>query len=176
MKLYITAVAASLLMCDAAQAFDLKSTDLTEGGTLKIDQVSNIFGCKGGNISPEMSWSDPPEGTKSFAVTLYDPDAPTGSGFWHWSAFDIPASVMSLPRGAASSMPAGTLQSKGDAGITGYTGACPPPGPPHRYILTVKALKVEKLGLDATASGALIGFMTNANKLGEASITATYGQ
>lgn len=172
-------ILAVLSFAGRAHAFDLQSSDVSEGGTLKPDQVANVFGCNGGNISPALSWSDPPPGTKSFAVSLYDPDAPTGSGFWHWSAFDIPATVTSLPRGAASAggtMPPGTIQSKGDAGITGYTGACPPPGPAHHYVFTVKALKVEKLGLDASASGALIGFVTNGNKLGEAKITALYGQ
>lgn len=177
MNRFIPILAAILFVPGTVRAFDLKSTDIAEGGTLKMDQVSNIFGCKGGNLSPQLSWNNPPSGTKSFAVSLYDLDAPTGSGFWHWSAFDIPARVMTLPPGAGTSdMPAGTIQSKGDAGIEGYVGACPPQGTTHRYVLTVKALKLEKLGLDGNASGALIGFMTNANKLDEASITFTYAR
>jgi Raf kinase inhibitor-like YbhB/YbcL family protein len=176
----IAASLAAALSFTSAQAFDLTSADVANGGTLNAEQISNIFGCKGGNISPSLSWKDAPEGTKSFAVSMYDPDAPTGSGFWHWVAFDIPASTTALPAGASTpdgtKLPAGAVQVRNDAGIVGYVGACPPPGAPHHYVLTVKALKVEKLGLDANASPALVGFMTNANKLGEATIAATYGQ
>jgi len=139
-----------------------------------MDQVANVFGCKGGNISPELSWRDAPQGTKSYAVTMYDPDAPTGSGWWHWVAFDIPAGVTELKAGGP--LPEGAVSGKADAGNNAYTGACPPPGSAHRYVITIKALKLEKLGLDGNASAALVGFMTNANKLGEASITATYGR
>ena len=170
----------TVLSFTAAQAFELTSSDMPEGGTLKIEQVANAFGCKGGNVSPALNWTNAPEGTKSFSISMYDPDAPTGSGFWHWSAFDIPASNTSLAAGASTpdgkGMPEGTIQSRADAGVPAYMGACPPPGAAHHYIITVKALKVEKLGLDGTASAALIGYMSNANKLGEATITATYGQ
>jgi Raf kinase inhibitor-like YbhB/YbcL family protein len=163
-----------------AMAFELKSADVTDGAYLKPAQVANVFGCDGGNLSPALAWTDPPEGTKSFVVTMYDPDAPTGSGFWHWVAFDIPADVRELPQGAGSvdgkKLPPGTIQSRGDANLAGYLGACPPPGSSHRYVITLKALKVDKLGLDASASGALVGFMSNASKLGEATITATYGR
>jgi len=163
-----------------AHAFELTSADVTNGGTLKTEQISNIFGCKGGNLSPSLSWKDAPEGTKSFAVSMYDPDAPTGSGFWHWVAFDIPAATTSLPAGASTldgkKLPLGTIQVRNDASIAAYVGACPPPGAPHHYVITVKALKLDKLGLDGNATPALVGFMSNANKLGEATITATYGQ
>jgi Raf kinase inhibitor-like YbhB/YbcL family protein len=176
----IAAGLATALSFTSAHAFEASSADITNGGTLKAEQISNIFGCKGGNISPSLSWKDAPEGTKSFAVSMYDPDAPTGSGFWHWVAFDIPASTNSLPAGASTidgkKLPAGTIQVRSDASIVGYVGACPPPGPSHHYVITVKALKVEKLGLDANATPALVGFMTNANKLADATITATYGQ
>ena len=176
----IAASLAATLSFASAQAFELTSTDITNGATLKVEQTANIFGCKGGNISPDLSWKDAPEGTKSFAVSLFDPDAPTGSGFWHWVAFDIPASSTALPAGVSTSdgkkLPEGTIQVRNDASILGYVGACPPPGAPHHYVLTLRALKVEKLGLDANASPALVGFMTNAKKLGEATITATYGQ
>ena len=179
-KSFLCIAAASVALTATAYAFDLKSTDISEGGTLKMEQVANVFGCKGGNVSPQLSWSNVPEGTKSFAISVYDPDAPTGSGFWHWAAFDIPASVTSLAAGASTpdgkGMPAGTIQSKADAGVPAFVGACPPPGAAHHYIYTIKALKVEKLGLDGNASAALISFMSNANKLGEAKITAVYGQ
>ncbi len=180
LKMILASAISALAFTVSAHAFDLTSNDIAEGATLKMDQVANIFGCKGGDKSPSLAWANPPEGTKSFAISAYDPDAPTGSGFWHWSAFDIPATVTSLPAGAATAdgkaMPAGSIQSKADAGIAGFTGACPPPGAPHHYVFTIKALKVEKLGLDANASAAMIGFMANANKLGEAKITALYGQ
>ncbi len=176
----IAAGIAAILSIATVQAFELTSADIINGGTLKAEQIANIFGCKGGNISPGLSWKDAPEGTKSFAVSLFDPDAPTGSGFWHWVAFDIPASTTSLPAGASTpdggKLPSGTIQARNDASGVGYVGACPPPGAPHHYVLTIKALKIEKLGLDASASPALVGFMTNANKLGEVTITATYGQ
>lgn len=162
-----------------ASAFDLTSPDVSEGGTLKTEQVANVFGCKGGNVSPELAWHDVPAGTKSFVVTMYDPDAPTGSGFWHWVAFDIPGTATGLARGAGSeggTLPAGAIESKADAGMAHFIGACPPPGPAHRYIITVRALKVDKLGLDGNASGALVGFMSGAAMLGEAKITANYAQ
>ncbi|AVA21837.1 YbhB/YbcL family Raf kinase inhibitor-like protein [Rhizobium sp. LEGMi198b] len=174
------ALAATLLASGQASAFELASPDMKDSGTLKIEQVANVFGCKGGNVSPALSWKDAPEGTKSFVVTLYDPDAPTGSGWWHWTVFDIPASAKSLPSGAGSTggtgLPSGAIQGRTDFGTSGFGGACPPPGPAHRYKLTVTALKVDKLGLDSNASGALVGYMTQANALASASITATYGQ
>jgi Raf kinase inhibitor-like YbhB/YbcL family protein len=111
---------------------------------------------------------------------LYDPDAPTGSGWWHWTVFDIPASVSSLPAAAGNEdgklLPHGAKQGRNDAGLSAFMGACPLPGPPHRYILTVTALKLEKLGLPVGASGAMIGFMTKANALASTTITATFGQ
>lgn len=179
-RMILAAGLASLMLTASAQAFELTSSDVAEGGTLKMEQVANGFGCTGGNLSPALAWKDAPEGTKSFAVSMYDPDAPTGSGWWHWVAFDIPASASSLAAGASTldgkAMPEGTIQSTADAGVPAFVGACPPKGSSHRYVITVKALKVDKLGLDANASGALVGFMTNANKLGEATITATFSQ
>ena len=161
-----------------ADGFRLTSPDIAEGKPLAEAQVFSGFGCTGGNTSPALSWSGAPAGTKSFVVTVYDPDAPTGSGWWHWVAFDLPASTSGLARGAgtAGGMPAGAVQARNDYGKAGFGGACPPPGAPHRYIFKVTALKVEKLGVDADASAALIGFMTNANALGSATITATYGR
>jgi Raf kinase inhibitor-like YbhB/YbcL family protein len=181
MKHFPIGIAAlSMLAAAPASSFELTSPDVANGGTLKAAQIANIFGCSGGNISPALSWKEVPEGTKSFVVTLYDPDAPTGSGWWHWTVFDIPASATSLPGGAggtdSKALPAGAIQGRNDAGASAFLGACPPPGPAHRYILTITALKVEKLGLDSNASGALIGFMTRANALAATSIAATYGQ
>lgn len=172
------ALALGLAATQPASAFELTSTDIGEGATLAKAQVSNVFGCSGGNVSPALSWKDPPEGTKSYAVTLYDPDAPTGAGWWHWIVFDIPASATSLQSGAGDgkSLPSGAVQGRNDAGMPAFMGACPPPGPAHRYILTITALKVAKLDLPATASGAMIGFMVHANALASATLTATYGQ
>jgi Raf kinase inhibitor-like YbhB/YbcL family protein len=162
-----------------AFAFDLKSADIRNNGTLKLDQVYKGFGCNGGNQSPQLSWSDAPAGTKSFAVTVYDPDAPTGSGWWHWVAYDIPADVHQLAAGAGKpdGLPKGAKQGRNDFGTKDFGGACPPPGDkPHHYIVTIHALKVPKLDVPDDASPALIGYMLNANKLGTATITGLYGR
>ena len=157
--------------------FTLTSSDAAAGKALKNDQVFAGFGCSGGNRSPQLAWSNPPAGTKSFVVTVYDPDAPTGSGWWHWVVYDIPASVTQLPGGVGkgAALPSGAKEARTDFGTPGFGGACPPAGDkPHRYIFTVHALKVEKLDVPAEATPALIGFVTNANRLGKASFTATY--
>jgi Raf kinase inhibitor-like YbhB/YbcL family protein len=162
----------------AAGKLTLKSTDLEDRGTLPERSVYDGFGCSGGNVSPQLSWSGAPAGTKSFVVTVYDPDAPTGSGWWHWVVYDIPASATELPAGAGggTGLPEGAKQARTDFGAPGYGGACPPPGKPHRYVFTVHALKVEKLDVPADATPALIGFMTHANALGSARLTVTYGR
>ncbi|MGH1349379.1 MAG: YbhB/YbcL family Raf kinase inhibitor-like protein [Methyloligellaceae bacterium] len=158
--------------------FKLSSTDISEGQKLKSEQVFNGFGCKGGNISPALKWTGAPKGTKSFVITAYDPDAPTGSGWWHWTLANIPANVTSLPANAGNgkNLPKGALQTKSDYGTTGFGGACPPPGEVHRYIFTVYALKTDKLAIKADSSNALVGFMTKANAIAQASITAVYNR
>lgn len=168
------------LLCSApagAQNFTLRSTDL--GGQADMRQVYNGFGCKGGNVSPQLTWTDAPEGTKSFAITLYDPDAPTGSGWWHWLVFDLPASVHALPSGAGEAdgalLPAGARQGTTDFGTPGYGGPCPPVGQgPHRYILTVHALNVASLGLGAKATPAQVAYVINQNSLARASLLFHY--
>lgn len=160
-----------------AQTFTLSSSDI--GGQATMKEVFNGFGCTGGNVSPQLTWSNPPAGTQSFAVTMYDPDAPTGSGWWHWLVFDIPAGTTTLVSNAgnisAGLAPAGCIQSMTDFGGTGYGGPCPPEGHGfHTYIFTVYALKVDKLGLDAKANPALVGYMLNANTLEKASIVMYY--
>lgn len=162
----------------AAGKFTVKSTDLKPGGMLPMRSVYNGMSCTGENVSPQLSWSGAPKGTKSFVVTVYDPDAPTGSGWWHWVVYDIPASVTSLPQGAGGGegLPAGAMQGRTDFGAPGYGGACPPPGKPHRYVFTVFALKVEKLDVPADASPAYVGFMTHMNQLAKASLTVKYGR
>lgn len=172
----LLAVAAITSTVASAQDFTLSSSDIAEGEKLSSAQVFSGFGCEGGNISPALKWEGAPAGTKSFALTAYDPDAPTGSGWWHWLVFNIPAETSSLPANAGSGggLPEGAVQGRSDYGTTGFGGACPPPGEVHRYIFTLHALAVEKLDLDETASAALIGFMTNANSLAKARITAVY--
>ena len=164
----------------AAGKFTLQSKDVKPGAMLTDAQVFNGFGCSGQNVSPQLSWSNPPAGTKSFVVTVYDPDAPTGSGWWHWVVYDIPATVKELPQGAGSGkapLPEGAVQGKTDFGAPGFGGACPPPGDkPHRYVFTVYALKIDKLDVPGDASPALIGYMTKANSLGSASFTAKYAR
>lgn len=182
MKQWITVVLFLVSLVSApgrAADFTLTSTDIQAGKRLPEAQVANIFGCEGGNRSPQLSWHHAPAGTKSFAITAYDPDAPTGSGWWHWVVFDIPATVASLAANAgdakAGLLPAPTIQSHTDSGTAGYSGACPPPGHGlHRYQFTVYALKVPSLHLDADASAAMVGFMVNANSLGKARLEAVY--
>jgi Raf kinase inhibitor-like YbhB/YbcL family protein len=164
----------------AMARFTLSSTDFTEGGTLASAQVFNEFGCKGGNISPALAWSGAPAGTKSFALLMHDPDAPTGSGWWHWVVYNIPAGTSSLPAGAGDPkkglMPAAAAQGRTDYGSVGYGGPCPPPGQPHHYNFRLYALKVAKLEVPEGASAALIGFNVRAQALGEAQLTGMYGR
>jgi Raf kinase inhibitor-like YbhB/YbcL family protein len=177
-------VAVSAQFAVAADKFVLKSADVAPNAKIADKHVFKGFGCEGGNVSPALEWSGAPAGTKSFAVTMYDPDAPTGSGWWHWVVFNIPPSTTKLEPGAGDAggarLPAGAVQSRTDFGSPGFGGPCPPKGPsmkkPHRYIFTVFALKVDKLDLAPDSSGALVGYMLNANSLGKASFTARYGR
>src|SRR5271154_880086 len=149
----------------SAQNMTVTSSEVSDGSTIKDAQVANVFGCKGGNISPSLSWSGAPSGTKSFVITNFDPDAPTGSGFWHWVVFNIPAGTTSIPKNAgdvkAKLMPEGAIQSRNDVGTDGWIGPCPPAdGTRHRYIFTVFAVDEEKLqyAKDHNVSAALVGF------------------
>lgn len=161
----------------AQNTFTLSSTDL--GGEATITEEFNGFGCTGENESPQLSWKNAPEGTKSFAVTMYDPDAPTGSGWWHWVMFDIPATVTELVSGAGNVAlnlaPKGAIQSITDYGANGYGGPCPPEGHGlHQYIITVYALKTDKLELDADTNPAVVGYYLWNNTLAKASIVTYY--
>ena len=148
--------------------FTLTSADIRDGGVLPDAQVKAL-----GDTSPQLSWAGAPEGTKSYAVTCYDPDAPTGSGFWHWTVANIPADVTELAAGAA--LPPGAVEGRTDYGPAGFGGAAPPPGHgPHRYIFTVFAVDVESLEVTADDSGAVFGFNLHFHTLAKASITATY--
>ncbi|MDN0074199.1 YbhB/YbcL family Raf kinase inhibitor-like protein [Crenobacter sp. SG2303] len=174
-----TALFALLLIAAvAASAFQLTSRDIAPGATLSLRQVYNGHGCVGSNRSPALSWQNPPTGTKSFALTLYDPDAP-GKGWWHWVVFDLPANSRGLPTGAGSGtdLPAGARQGRNDFGETGYGGACPPEGDvPHRYVLTVYALKVAHIALPPDASPSKFALLFEQNALAKTSLTARYGR
>jgi len=157
--------------------FTLSSKDL--GGEATKIQEFNGFGCSGDNQSPQLSWKNAPEGTKSFAITVYDPNAPTGSGFWHWVVFDIPGNVNELLQNAGNVKlnlsPNGAIQSKTDYGMNGFGGPCPPKGHGfHEYIFTVHALKIDKLGLNENTNPAIVGFNLWNNTLAKASIVAYY--
>lgn len=166
-------VASTITAAAAADTFKLTSTGIAEGQQLNAQQVFQGFGCNGDNVAPDLAWTGEPEGTESFAVTVYDPDAPTGSGWWHWFAFNIPADTKGLPVGGVT--PEGVVELNNDYGSTGFGGACPPPGEVHRYQFTVHALGTI-LQLDNTVSNALAGFMVNANSLATASLTAVYNR
>lgn len=162
-------------------AFTVTSNSFKDGDYLPNDVVLSAefgFGCAGGNKSPHLRWSDVPPDTKSFAVTCYDPDAPTGSGFWHWLVVNIPANVSELALGAGNAsgrLPTGALQTRTDFGVPGYGGPCPPTGDhPHRYLFTVFAVKIEKLDVKADTSAAVIGFNLHFNTLAKAQIMGLY--
>jgi Raf kinase inhibitor-like YbhB/YbcL family protein len=167
----IAALFASITL--KAQTFTLRSNEL--GGQATEKQVFNGFGCSGKNMSPQLFWENAPTGTKSFAVTIYDKDAPTGSGWWHWLIFDIPATTKELKSGAGNLSlnlaPSGSVQSVTDFKSQGYGGPCPPEGSKaHQYVVTVYALKTERTGLDATANPALVGFMLEQNVIEKSSL------
>ena len=151
--------------------FTLTSNDITDGGVLPDAQVKAR-----GNHSPHLKWSGAPEGTRSYAVTCYDPDAPTGSGFWHWTVANIPPDVTELLEGAsAAGLPEGAVEGRTDFGEPGYGGAAPPPGHgPHRYIFTVFAVDVPQLDVTPENSGAVFGFNLHFHTLAKASLTATF--
>jgi Raf kinase inhibitor-like YbhB/YbcL family protein len=170
----------SLIVGGTSFAADLTVTSDTikKGGTVPSDQVFNGFGCSGPNISPDLKWSGAPKETKAFAVTMYDPDAPTGSGWWHWTVINIPSTATGLDLGASmkKTLPPGSVEARTDFGKTGYGGPCPPQGDkPHRYIFKVYALK-DVLPLDKDAPGAQVGFYANSMKLAEGKLEAKYGR
>ena len=180
-----TLLAAALLAGIAPMAlaagFTLSSPDIAANGMIDKKFEANVFGCTGENKSPALKWSEAPKDTKSFAVTVYDPDAPTGSGWWHWTVINLPASVTELHAAAGAVggalLPPGARQVRSDYGTAGWGGVCPPDGDkPHRYIFTVYALKTAKLDIPRDATAALAGFMINANEIAKASFTAKYGR
>lgn len=156
--------------------FELRSADIADGETLARPQVSGVFGAGGEDVSPQLSWSGAPEGTRSYAVTVYDPDAPTASGFWHWAAFNIPAETSELPSGASrGGLPAGAVELRNDGGTVGYIGAAPPAGHgPHHYYVVVHAVDVPALEIPADASSALLGFNLFMHTLARATLVPVY--
>ncbi len=155
----------------------LTSPTFADGAATPESMVYRGFGLEGGNGSPELQWSDVPAGTKSFAIVVHDPDAPTSGGFYHWAMFDIPGDARELSAGAGARGGSGAaVLGHNDFGEKGYSGMCPPPGPQHRYTFTLHALDVPSLGLDENATGALVEFVAGAHTLGKASLTGTYAR
>jgi Raf kinase inhibitor-like YbhB/YbcL family protein len=183
MKMFLCSLLfAGALGAAAAADFRLTSTDFKANGVLGNKFVYGGFGCHGENVSPALSWSGAPAGTKSYALLVHDPDAPTGgAGWWHWIVYNIPASAQSIAQGAGTAdgaaLPKGAVQGKTDFGTMGYGGPCPPPGHgQHHYQFSLYALKVEKLDVPDGASAALIGYTANANSIGKAELTGLYGR
>lgn len=182
MKSIVTIILSSLLFGQAlANEFVVTSPDIKPASTIGNEHVFNGFGCQGRNVSPALNWSGAPTGTKSFAITVYDPDAPTGSGWWHWVVFNIPADSTGVGKNAGDAqsalLPTGSIQSRTDFGKPGYGGPCPPTGDkPHRYVFTVHALKVDKLPLDADAPAAMVGFYLHQNTIKKVVLNAQYGR
>jgi hypothetical protein len=164
----------------SAAKFALFSPEIQADALIPQSFEFNGFGCSGDNKSPALKWSGAPAGTKAFAVTVYDPDAPSGSGWWHWVVINIPADVTELASNAGAeggaNLPKGARHVRIDYGVAAWGGVCPPPGDaPHHYVFTVHALK-DLLDIPPDATAALAGFMINANSLGKASFTARYGR
>ena len=180
-RILFTIALLSLSSLTFAAGFKLSSTEIKANSMMPKSFEFNGFGCSGENKSPALKWSGAPKGTKSFAVTVYDPDAPTGSGWWHWVVINIPADVTELPSNAgavnSTTLPQGAVQMRTDFGATAWGGTCPPQGDkPHHYIFTVYALKTDKLDVAADATAALTGYMIHANMLSKASFTAKYAR
>jgi Raf kinase inhibitor-like YbhB/YbcL family protein len=180
-KVLLVDALAGVVPLSQAAGFTLTSPDIKPNAMIDKKFEANVFGCAGENKSPALKWSGAPKDTKSFAVTVYDPDAPTGSGFWHWFVINIPANVTELAANAGAvggvNLPKGATNVRIDYGFAGWGGPCPPEGDkPHRYIFTVHALKTDKLDIPADATAAVAGFMTNASTIAKASFTAKYGR
>ena len=179
----IIGISAALLLATAGTAsaapFTLTSTSFKNGGNIEQKNAGNIMGCTGDNKSPALEWKNPPAGTKSFALLVHDPDAPTGgAGFWHWIVYNIPADATSLPEGAGSAgLPKGAVEGNTDMGKPGYVGPCPPPGPKHHYNFMLYPLKVDKLDIPPGATASYVGFNANMNVIGKpAKLSGVYAR
>lgn len=173
MKILTTLLILGTLL--SADSFTLQSNTLE--GQLSSNQEFNGFGCTGKNISPELHWKHPPKGTKSFALTVYDPDAPTGSGWWHWLIVNIPSDTLNIAENSSSkqTLPKGSLETVNDYGNTLFGGACPPEGDKaHRYIFTLHALDTAKLDLTQKSDSALVGYMINSHTIEKTSLMSYY--
>lgn len=181
LRLFLTSCLVLTSMSAVADEFALSIPAIKPNGWLSSDQVFNGFGCTGANRSPQLAWRNPPAGTKSFAITVYDPDARTGSGWWHWVVINIPATVSMLPESAGNLslrlLSGESVQVPTDFGQPGFGGACPPVGDkPHKYVFTVYALNTAKIDLPNNATAAFAGFMIHAHLIDKASLTALYGR
>lgn len=181
LSVLILLFASSCGFIDKSSDFKLVSEDIAPGSTILERHVFDGFGCVGDNISPELSWKNAPAGTKSFALTVYDPDAPTGSGWWHWVVLNIPKHYSELIRNFGKKdqfrFRNNIIQVRNDYGVHKFGGPCPPAGDkPHRYVFTLHALKTDKLMLNKTATAAQAGFMINANTIAKTSFTARFGR
>jgi Raf kinase inhibitor-like YbhB/YbcL family protein len=184
MRTTLTTVSAALILAAAGTAsaapFALTSPEFKNNGALTDKHEYNSFGCTGQNISPALEWKNPPKDTKSFVLMVHDPDAPTGSGFWHWIVYNIPADATSIPAGAGDAkgtgLPKGAVQGHTDFGTAMYGGPCPPPGSgKHHYNFMLYALKVDKIEIPPGATAAIVGFNANMNAIGKpAKLTGTF--
>jgi len=178
-------IAAAIVLAGAGTAsaapFTLTSPSIKNNGNIEQKYAGNIMGCTGENKSPALEWKNPPKDTKSFVLMVHDPDAPTGSGFWHWVVYNIPADATSIPEGAGDAagagLPKGAVQSNTDMAKPGYIGPCPPPGPKHHYNFMLYALKVDKIDIPPGATAAFVGFNANMNAIGKpAKLTGVYAR
>jgi Raf kinase inhibitor-like YbhB/YbcL family protein len=171
-------MSAAAVPAHAAGTFSVTSADFSDGGVVGMKQVLDSGNCHGGNHSPQLSWSHPPVGTRSFAVTMFDQDAP-GRGWWHWAVAGIPARVLSLPENASGSgylAKLGAIEARNDFDADGYGGPCPPPGKPHRYVVTVYALNTEDPGVAQGRPAQMFDREIRTSSLGSATLTVTYGR
>lgn len=183
-KLILILILFSLISCSNKrdfEGFEISSDDISSHSLIKIKHVFDGFGCVGDNVSPAISWKNAPKDTKSFALSVYDPDAPTGSGWWHWVVINIPKNYLELPQGFGGTnnfvLENGIRQIRNDFGVHNFGGPCPPEGDkPHRYIFTIHALKTDKIDIGENSTAALAGFMINANTIAKASFVGRFGR
>lgn len=177
----IAAALALALTAGSASAFEISSPAIGADGTVPLKFTANAFGCHGSNISLPLKWSGVPAGAKSLALTMFDPDAPTGSGFWHWTIANMPPGTTGLAEGAGvagnGKLPKGAMQGRNDAGTAAYFGPCPPKGDKaHRYVITLFAVDTDKLSVDKNTSGAVVGFQLHFHTIDKTSVTYHYGR